>query len=151
MGYRANPRCVRPGMLLTHQHHHQRIYENKNELPPELGIYWPMRDDLFTIYSVPFKEKKMLIPKPLRPIVLEGLHAAHQDVSIMLANARKRFFWSGLDAAVRLSKAQCRQCNEQAPSQRKETHVETPFEQVAVDFCAISSFAYLIYVDVYSG
>ena len=128
----------------------------KHELPPELRIYWPMRDDLYTIDSVPFKGKKMLIPKPLRPIVLEGLHAAHQGVSSMLANARERFFWPGLDAAVRLSRAQCRQCNEQAPSQHKEPPVETsppetPFEQVAVDLCAISGFAYLIYVDVYSG
>ena len=74
----------------------------------------------------------------------------------MLANARERFFWPGLDAAVRLYRSQCRQCNEQAPSQRKEpaiepTTPETPFEQVAVDLCSISRFAYLVYVDVYSG
>ena len=128
----------------------------KDELPLELHVYWSMRDDLYTIDGVPFKGKKMLIPRALRPIILEGLHAAHQGVSSMLANARERFFWPGLDAAVRLYRAQCRQCNEQAPSQRKERTIEptlpeTPFEQIAVDLCAISGFAYLIYVDVYSG
>jgi hypothetical protein len=98
----------------------------------------------------------MLIPKALRSIVLEGLHAAHQGINSMLANARERFFWPGLDAAVRLYRSHCRQCNEQAPSQRKESTIEptppeTPFEQVAIDLCSISGFAYLIYVDVYSG
>jgi len=98
----------------------------------------------------------MLIPKDLRRIVLEGLHAAHQGVSSMLANARERFFWPGLDAAVKLYRAQCRQCNEQAPSQPAEPPIESqapevPFQMVATDLCKLSGFSYLIYVDAYSG
>ncbi len=129
---------------------------SKEDLPPELHVYWPMREELYVIEGVPFKGQKMLIPKRLRHIVLEGLHLAHQGVSSMLANARERFFWPGLGAAVRLYRAQCRQCNEQAPSQPKEptihpTPPEVPFEQVATDFCKISGFSYLIYVDAYSG
>jgi len=98
----------------------------------------------------------MLIPKDLRRIVLEGLHAAHQGVSSMLANARERFFWPGLDAAVKLLRAQCRQCNEQAPSQPAEPPIESqapevPFQMVATDLCKLSGFSYLIYVDAYSG
>jgi hypothetical protein len=65
--------------------------ETKAELPTELQPYWAMRDDLYTVSGVQFKGKKMLIPKTLRPIILEGLHAAHQGVNSMLANARERF------------------------------------------------------------
>ena len=98
----------------------------------------------------------MLIPKTLRPTVLEGLQATHQGVSSMLANVRERFFWPGLDATVRLQRAQCRQCNEQAPSQSKEEPIEAtppeyPFEQVAIDLLKLSGFSYLIYVDGYSS
>jgi len=87
---------------------------------------------------------------------VEGLHAAHQGVSSMLANARERFFWPGLDAAVKLYRAQCRQCNEQAPSQPAEPPIESqapevPFQMVATDLCKLSGFSYLIYVDAYSG
>ena len=115
-----------------------------------------MRDELYTINGVPFKGKKMLIPKPLRSIVLEGLHQAHQGVSSMLANARERFFWPGLDAAVRNYRLQCRQCNEQAPSQHNEPPTdrpqpEFPFQQVATDLFKLSGFQYLVYVDGYSG
>ena len=130
--------------------------ELKNHLPSEIHSFWPMRDDLYLIDGVPFKGKKMLIPKALRAIVLEGLHTAHQGVSSMLANARERFFWPGLDAAIRLYRSQCRQCNEQAPSLQKEPSIETsppefPFEQVSMDLCSMSGFSYLIYVDTYSG
>ena len=98
----------------------------KESLPADMHIYWSMRDDLYSVDGVPFKGKKMLVPKALRPIVLEGLHSAHQGTSSMLVNARKKLFRPGLDAAVRLYRAQCRQCNEQTPSQRKEPTIESP-------------------------
>ena len=130
--------------------------ETKTELPTELQPYWSMKDDLYTVSGIPFKGKKMLIPKTLCSIVLEGLLAALQGVNDMLANARKRFFWPGLDASIYLHRAQYRQCNEQVSSQLKEPAVESiqpevPFEEVTADFCKISSFSYLIYVDAYSG
>jgi Integrase core domain. len=98
----------------------------------------------------------MLIPKPLRKAVLEGPHAAHQGINGMLANARTRFFWPGLDAAIRMTRAQCLQCNEQAPSQPKEDPIitpppEVPFEQAAMDLCHLAGHQYLIYADRYSG
>ena len=98
----------------------------------------------------------MLIPSPLRKVVLEGLHSAHQGINGMLSNARERFFWPGLDSAIRLTRTQCRQCNENAPSQPKESPTispppEMPFEQVAMDFCHISGHTYLVYADRYSG
>ena len=123
----------------------------KAELPIDLHPYWSMQEELYVVDGVPFKNHKMLIPKSLRRIVLEGLHAAHQGVSSMLANARERFFWPGLDAAVKLFRAQCRQCNEQAPTQPAETTVDRPLPEVPTDICSLSGFSYLIYVDVYSG
>lgn len=128
----------------------------REELAPELRLYWSMKEDLYVVENVPFKEHKMLIPKRLRKVVLEGLHSAHQGINGMLANARSRFFWPGLDAAIRLTRAHCRQCNEQAPSQPKEQPIpspspEVPFAQVAMDLCHLSGYQYLIYVDRYSG
>lgn len=130
--------------------------KTKAELPLSAHPYWNMREDLYVINGVPFKGNKMLIPKQLRRIVLEGLHASHQGVSSMLANARQRLFWPGLDAAIKLYREQCRQCNEQAPSQAREPTIEpkqpeVPFEIVAMDLCKLSGFSYLIYVDAYSG
>ena len=60
----------------------------REELPDSLKRYWSMRDELYVIENVPFKDRKMLIPQNLRSMVVEGLHAAHQGVSNMLLNAR---------------------------------------------------------------
>jgi len=64
-----------------------------------------MREEVYVVKNVPFKGHKMLIPSPLRKIVLEELHAAHQEINGMLPKARERFFWPGLDAAIRLTRA----------------------------------------------
>ena len=129
---------------------------SKADLPPTLQKYWSMKDDLYVIESVPFKGRKMLIPKPLRAQVLEGLHAANQGVTGMLANARERFFWPGLDASVRQMRQQCRQCNEEAPSQSAEPLIitpppEVPFQQTVTDLCDLEGHTFLIYADRFSG
>ena len=128
----------------------------KDELPANIRYFWPMREELYLIGNVIFKGKKMLIPKSLRATILEGLHAGHQGVSSMLMNARERLFWPHLDAEVRQTRMQCSACNVNAPSHPAETPIttpdpETPFEQVATDFCKVGSHSYLIYVDRYSG
>ena len=88
---------------------------NKASLPPHLQRYWGMRDELYVIGNVPFKGRKMLIPKRLRPQVLDGLHAANQGTTGMLENARDQFFWPGLDSAIHQLRLQCQQCIESAP------------------------------------
>lgn len=128
----------------------------RDDLPAKLRPYWTMRDDLYVVEGVPFKGHKMLIPPKLRSRVLEGLHAAHQGVTGMRANARERFFWPGLDAAICQIRAQCRQCNEKAPSQPADTMIitpppELPFQQTVTDFCQIEGHDFLVYADRYSG
>ena len=129
---------------------------DKALLPANLRSYFGMKDDLYLVDNVPFKGHKMLIPKYLRPSVLDGLHAGNQGVSGMLANARSHFFWPGLDAALRQLRAQCKQCNEQAPSQQSEPMIltpppEYPFEKTAADLFDLSGHTFLAYADRFSG
>ena len=75
----------------------------------------------------------------------------------MLNNARQRLFWPGLDAQLRLTKAQCLTCNQIAPSQAREPLLEDtptpelPFQMTVADFFEKSGHKYLIYADRYSG
>ena len=129
---------------------------DKQLLPPDMQRYWGMRDELYVIEGVPFKGRKMLVPSPLRSQVLEGLHAANQGVTGMLSNARDRFFWPGLDAAVRQMRIQCRQCNKNSPSQPHEPLTtlpppDVPFEQTAADFFNLEGHHFLAFADRYSG
>ena len=98
----------------------------------------------------------MLIPTSLRQQVLEGLHCANQGVTGILANARSHFFWPGLDAQVRQLRSQCKQCNEQAPSQHAEPTIvppppEYPFEQAVADLFSLDGHTFLAYADRFSG
>ena len=131
-------------------------FPKRDQLPLILQKYWGMREELYVVEGVPFKGKKMLIPLALRQQVLEGLHAANQGVTGMLTNARERFFWPGLDAAVRQMRLQCRQCNEQSPSQHAEPIMvspppEVPFEQTASDIFSLEGHTFVAFADEYSG
>ena len=147
----VNEECVSLTQVIT-----DGFPDSKDMLPDILQKFWGMRDELYVIENVPFKGRKMLIPDDLRPMVLEGLHAGHQGTTSMLSNARSRFFWPGLDAAVRQMRKQCRQCNEQAPSQTEEPGVisrppETPFEQSVADLFHLEGHTFLAYADRFSG
>lgn len=52
------------------------------------------------------KEKKRLIKEKLRAEVIETRDTAHQGVNGMMANARQRIFWHGLNTSIRQTRAQ---------------------------------------------
>ena len=54
---------------------------SKDDLPDNLKWYWSMQNELYIIEGVPFKDRKMLIPRNLRTTVLEGFHVADQGVN----------------------------------------------------------------------
>ena len=129
---------------------------DRSKLPEHLRQYWRMRSDLYIVGNVPFIEGRMLIPKSLRKEVAEGLHVAHQGITSMTNYAHTRFFWPGMNIALRQIRDQCKLCNEQAPSQRQEPMILTPppdmpFQQVVIDFCEVVGHDFLIYSDRYSG
>ena len=102
--------CNDLNSIISHGFPHQ-----KRDLPEHIRPFWAMRDDLYTIDGVPVKDGRILIPSSLRKEVLECLHAAHQGVTGMQEHAKHRLFWPGLDNALRLTRAQCSDCNGRAP------------------------------------
>ena len=129
---------------------------NRDEVSDIIKPFHSMRDSLYTVQGVPFKDHKMLIPKSLRPQIIEALHEGHQGINSILANARQRLFWPSMDSQLRLRKRQCHRCNEIAPSLPREPlseppSPEFPFEQVVMDFFFLQGFDYLIYADRYTG
>ena len=53
--------CAALSMLIVHG-----FSETKAQLPLTLRCYWSMRDDIYVTEGVPFKGRKMLIPKSLQ-------------------------------------------------------------------------------------
>jgi hypothetical protein len=130
--------------------------QKRSDLAEYVRRYWPMRESLYLIGEVTFLDGRILIPSSLRREVIEGLHMAHQGVVGMTAHAKKRFFWPGINAAIRQARAQCKLCNENAPSQGREDAIlpdppEVPFQHTATDLCSIAGYDFIIFADCYSG
>ena len=125
-----------------------------HELPSKIRQFWSMADQLYYLDGMPIKENKIL--RQLRAEVLEALHSAHQGVNGMMANARQRLFWPGLDASIQQTRTQCRKCNIIAPSQPREplmppSNAEFPFQKTVTDLFDLHGKTYLVYADRYTG
>ena len=130
--------------------------DTKAELSDSILHYWTLKDELYLLEGVPMKGHKILIMRPLQAEVLKCLHATHQGVNGMSANACQQLFWPGLDAHTRQTRAQSRSCNRISPSQPKEPLAEPslpelPFQHNVVDLCDIRGHLYLIFADRYTG
>jgi len=115
-----------------------------------------MRNDLYLVDGLIYAAGKPLIPRNLRLSLLEDLHIGHQGVNTMKINARRRFFWPGMNKQIHQIRENCRRCNQTAPSQRAEPMVKAqnpdyPFQQIVTDLFRMSGRTYIIYADRFSG
>ena len=99
---------------------------------------------------------RAVIPSTLRQSVLTTLHAAHQGVTGMASRARAIVFWPMMIDDIERVRANCRECNQNAPSQAHVPSIPadppgTPFEQIYADFFEFGGRHYLIIGDRLSG
>ena len=118
--------------------------------------FWRHRDNLHLIDKVIMMGDRIVIPKSLRPEVLQSLHAAHQGVTSMTERARCAVYWPGISKDIDSIRASCYQCNRIAPSQAKLPPVmphipTTPFEAVACDFFYFKGRYFFVAADRLSG
>ena len=99
---------------------------------------------------------RVVIPKQLRPNVLETLHSAHQGITKMIARAATSVFWPGITRDIEETRKQCTHCDRMAPSQPAAppttlSYPEYPFQKVCADFFTYKGKHYLVLVDRYSN
>ena len=129
--------------------------KTKEELPDRMKCYWNVRDHLLVLDNYVLYKNRALVPPKLRREVLETLHSAHQGVVGMRARASNSFFWPGLNHDIDITRGQCRDCNDIAPSQSNEPLILTspkyPFQKTVADYFSLTGFKYLLYADRYSA
>ena len=128
----------------------------KSEAPECLRTYYKLKDELYTLDGVPFLNGRMYIPKSLRRDVLSTLHSAHQGPAGMKASVRHRFWWLGMDSDIEQVRAQCKDCNNSAPSNHKEPlaplpEPEYPWQLAVTDYFEVAAVNYLVIADRYTG
>ena len=95
---------------------------------------------------------RVVVPPSLQSQVLATLHAAHQGVSSMEARAQQTVFWPGITADITNTRANCKDCITNAPSQPRLPPAEvnfpsTPFEAIVADFFNHAGHHYLAIAD----
>lgn len=128
----------------------------KAHVDDDIKPFWCFRHELYIVDDLIYIEGRILIPKVLRNALVEQLHIGHQGVNSMRANAKQRFFWPGMGSQLSLRRAQCKRCNEIAPSNRKEStkqhnQPEYPFQMAVCDLFHMAGRIYIVYADRFSA
>lgn len=123
---------------------------------PSVAQFWQYRHGLHESDGVIVYNDRAVIPPSLRHAVLATLHSAHQGVSMMGARARSIVFWPGMTEDIIRTRAECRDCITNAPSQPSLPSTpsippSTPFEKVFADFFDCAGQHYLVIGDRLSG
>ena len=109
---------------------------------------WQYRDGLYALDGIILYDDRVVVPQSMQPQVLETLHSAHQGVSAMESAARAIVFWPGMSADISKTRANCKECAKNAPSQAAmpstpATPPTTPFEAIFADYFDFAGHHYL--------
>ena len=99
---------------------------------------------------------RLIVPREMRPKILNDLHAAHQGIHRIQQRARRSVFWPGISNEIKQIVEACSACQEKLPSQPKEPLMSDakpsrPFEEVSSDLFTIGGKHFLVYVCRLSG
>ena len=134
----------------------EAILENFSGVYPSLSGYMRFKESMYITDGAVMYNDRVVIPAALRKTALEALHAAHQGVSAMQLRAQAIMFWPGMSYDIEKTRANCSECNRNAPSQASlpsEPAIppSTPFEQIFADFFYFGGHHYLVVGDRLSG
>ena len=132
--------------------------ERRNDTPNSCKTYWAeaQKGALSTYENVVLYHDRLVIPKSLRTMIVQVLHAAHQGCNGMIARASKTVYWPGIRKDILNHQTNCRSCLENSPSHPREPLQMTPipdrpFQIVCTDLFQLKGRHYLVIVDRFSG
>ena len=130
--------------------------DSMHEVPAELKEFHRYRHGLLVVDGVIMYKQRLVVPGSLQKRMLETLHAAHQGVSGMVNRAEQSIFWPSITTDITRTRAMCRTCVRNSPSQPAGKPVRPPspsypFQLVVADYCHMNGVNYLVIADRYSG
>ena len=144
-----------PQMQLLSKVIHEGWPNDRSECPKQLLDFWNFRDEMSVIDGVALKGSKILIPKELRPLMLDKVHDSHLGVEKCTQRAREVLFWPSMTADIRSKVLQCPICIEHRCSNPKEPLQpskipDRPWQVCATDLFHWNNADYVLLVDAYS-
>ena len=130
---------------------------NKDEWSDNLNQFRNVHEDLTVLEDIVMLQKRIVIPKVLRPIILRHLHAGHAGINGMTQRARLEVYWPDYTVDIVRVRERCHTCNANAPSNPRNLPIQDsqlpayPFQMICMDFFYMGNKSYLAVVDKYSG
>jgi hypothetical protein len=139
-----------------------RIIEawKKNENPktnqvliPYAGVWEQI--SLFDDSLLVLDGQRIVVPRNAQKRILKLLHIPHAGINKTKMNAKRFYYWPGMNNDIKQIVGNCHVCQEKLPSQRREPLVQTfakgPMDYVDVDLHECQGTNWLVMVDRYSS
>ena len=106
------------------------------------SAYFRYDGALYVSDEVILYKDRVVVPLSSRPRVLNKLHSAHQDVTLMHAGAQQIVFWPGITQDIESIRETCQSCNQNFSSQPSllqelSDPPTSPFEKIFSDFSCL--------------
>ena len=131
---------------------------SRNDTDPVIRNYWQVRHRLSFANGVMMMDHRIVIPIPLRKLILENLHSAHQGVTSMKSRANHCVYWPGMENSIQNYHNTCTSstCVKYKQSQHVEPLIitpipEWPFQKICLDYFFVEQHSYLVVADRYSS
>lgn len=126
-----------------------------NKLTPEMKKYYKFKNEITEANDLLLKNNKIIIPKQMRNLMLEKIHAAHFGINKCIQRANINMYWPGMCSDIEQLINKCRTCQEHEKSNPREPliphHIpKIPWLKIAIDIYEISNSKFLLAIDYYS-
>ena len=132
------------------------VQHHDHQWPDNLNKFKKHRQDLTSVEGIVLFKGRIVVPEVLRPQTLDALHSAHQGESGMILRTQQSVWWPGITSDIASKRAQCTDCNQNAPTQlplppKDPPTPKYPFQLIGSDYFYHQGHTYLLVVDRYSN
>ena len=106
-------------LATTHNYEHLKDVQQwvKNGWPTKnvtngAKAYWNHRDEIVESDGLTMKGNKVIVPKVLRPEMLQIIHSAHLGTEKWKRRARDSLFWPGMNTEIETKVKRCDVCQQ---------------------------------------
>lgn len=129
---------------------------HKHDVLESLRIYWSIKELLFTVDDVIFKDDLVVIPPNLRKQMLDIVHEGHQGIDRCKRRARQVLYWPNMSRDIEQYVRRCAVCQECSNAPPKEPMIpikipSLPWKKIGSDLFEYQRKYFLLIVDYYSN
>ncbi|KAB0793598.1 hypothetical protein PPYR_13218 [Photinus pyralis] len=130
-------------------------WPKESSLTDDCKPYYKLKDSIFVEAGMVFFYDKLIVPNALRNSLMKIMHKGHIATSKTINNARKLFYWPGLNNDITTFIKQCRTCEKYLPRNRKEHMLphsipKLRYNKLGSDILEFAAKPYLVVINYFS-